>query len=292
MAERTAKVCTLAPGAVADFGVVERLAQVAVTGTEQHSYYHYFVLAKGLTEDRAGRHAEAVQWLERFAPKADRGYDFDAIAFAALAMAQHRLGRTDEAKESLAKAQAIVARNIPDRSEGRPFRAGNWHDWLHAEILVREAEGLVGVISAQELASTTSEMRALDLNNSAWSLATSADPQTRDPHTAVELAQEAVKLAPNTADFWNTLGVAQYRDGNFKEAVSALQKYRELRTGDAEWTNPFFLAMAHWQLGNKEEARQWFDKGAQWMDGKNAKSEAMVRFRHEAAELLGVNEKK
>ena len=64
------------------------------------------------------------------------------------------------------------------------------------------------------------------------------------------------------------------------------------RTTDAEWSNPFLLAMAHWQLGDKDEARQWFDKGAQWMDAHNANSETMVRFRKEAAELLGVNEKK
>jgi hypothetical protein len=50
--------------------------------------------------------------------------------------------------------------------------------------------------------------------------------------------------------------------------------------------------MARWQLGDKEEARQWFDKGAQWMDAHNANSETMVRFRNEAAELLDVNEKK
>jgi Flp pilus assembly protein TadD len=123
-------------------------------------------------------------------------------------------------------------------------------------------------------------------------LATCPDEKLRDPARAVELAQEAVKLAPSTADYWNTLGVAQYRDGNFEQAISALQKYRELRTTDAEWSNPFLLAMAHWQLGNKDEAREWFDKGAQWMDAHNANSDAMIRFRNEAAELLGVNEKK
>jgi tetratricopeptide (TPR) repeat protein len=142
IAERTAKVCSLAPGAVADFGVVERLAEFAVSDGEQHDYYPFFVLAKGLTEDRAGRHAEAAAWLERFAPQADRGSNFDAIAFAALAMAQHRLGRTDEAKDSLAKAKAIVAEKMPDPSQGRRFE-GNWHDWLHAQMLSREAEEML-----------------------------------------------------------------------------------------------------------------------------------------------------
>ena len=82
------------------------------------------------------------------------------------------------------------------------------------------------------------------------------------------------------------------RAGNCDDAVVALRKYREFRNDDAEWSNPFILAMAHHRLGNKEEARQWFDKGAQWMDAHNSNSETMVRFGNEAAELLGVNEKK
>src|SRR4029079_14844877 len=136
------------------------------------------------------------------------------------------------------------------------------------------------------------EVRAKALNERAWALATSPDVQMRDPHTAVEVAQQAVKLAPITADYWNTLGVAQYRDAKYKDAVASLQRYRELRAGDEEWSNPFFLAMAHHRLGNKEEARQWFDKGAQWMDAKTARGAAMVRFRNEASELLGVTAKK
>src|SRR6185369_12372440 len=71
MAARTAKTCSLAPGAVADFRWVELLADHAVTGTEKHNDYRYFVLAKGLTEYRAGRHAGALKWLERFAPQAN-----------------------------------------------------------------------------------------------------------------------------------------------------------------------------------------------------------------------------
>ena len=50
----------------------------------------------------------------------------------------------------------------------------------------------------------------------------------------------------------------------------------------------FFLVMAHWQLAHKEEARRWYDKGAQWMDARKSNSDAMVRFRNEAAELLDV----
>jgi tetratricopeptide (TPR) repeat protein len=128
------------------------------------------------------------------------------------------------------------------------------------------------------------------LNSRAWTLATDADPQKRDPGRAIKLASEAVELDPKSADGWNTLGVAQYRAGNWKEAISSLEKYRELRTNDAEWNNPFFLAVAHRQLGNNAEALQWYEKGATWMDRKAATSVSLMAARREAAELLGVND--
>jgi tetratricopeptide (TPR) repeat protein len=236
-AERTAKVCLLAPGSVADFGVIERLAQVAVAGTEQHGYYHYFVLAKGLTEERAGRHTEAVRWLERFAPKADRGWDMDAIAFAALAMAQHGQSRTDEAREALATAKSMVVRNVPDRSEGRPLRTGNWHDWLHAEILAREAEGLIGVISAQDLASLRRERWNREL--ASLSDGVRAKPDDPEPLTnrarlfvcsgrfeqAVSDFDRLVRLAPDDHVHWYHRGcLLAYlgRDAEYREHCRAM----------------------------------------------------------------------
>jgi hypothetical protein len=50
--------------------------------------------------------------------------------------------------------------------------------------------------------------------------------------------------------------------------------------------------MAHWQLGNKAEARRWYDQAAQWMDENKPKYEGLRRFREEAAELMGIEEKK
>jgi tetratricopeptide (TPR) repeat protein len=137
-AERTAKICALAPGAVADFAAVERLAQFAVTGTEKRNSYTWFAFAKGLTEYRAGRHEEALKWMKLYRPKPDGGQG-SAMTFAAMAMAKQRLGRNDEAQESLAKARAILAQKQPDPAKGRPY-GNSWHEWLDAQILSREAE--------------------------------------------------------------------------------------------------------------------------------------------------------
>jgi tetratricopeptide (TPR) repeat protein len=131
------------------------------------------------------------------------------------------------------------------------------------------------------------------LNDLSWGLATRPDPARRDATKAVTLADELVTHAPNDANYWNTLGVARYRAGDFRGAIDALKKYRELRTDNTEWSNPFFLAMAYWGLGNKDEARRWYGIAVEWMDKHPAYSTAtMKRFRSEAAELLGVNEAK
>jgi tetratricopeptide (TPR) repeat protein len=122
------------------------------------------------------------------------------------------------------------------------------------------------------------------LNRRAWTLVTDRDPRKRDPGRAVELAREAVGLTPKVAEQWSTLGVAHYRAGNWTESVGALQKSMDLgMRGDG--LGGFFLAMAHWRLGNKGQARTWYDRALAWVEGSQPP-------RAEAAQLLGVEKKK
>ena len=104
---------------------------------------------------------------------------------------------------------------------------------------------------------------------------------------AVELAKKAVELNPGAGHIWNTLGAAHYRAGNWEEAIVALEKSMQLRSGgdSNDW---FFLAMACWQSDDKEAARKWYDQAIMWMDKNKQQNEELQRFREEAAELLGV----
>jgi len=64
-----------------------------------------------------------------------------------------------------------------------------------------------------------------------------------------------------------------------------VKRATEIRSGgdSAKW---FFLAMAHWQLGEKQQARDWYDRAIRWMDENKPRDEKLRRWRAEAAALL------
>jgi protein O-GlcNAc transferase len=101
------------------------------------------------------------------------------------------------------------------------------------------------------------------------------------------VAKKAVALEPAEGAYWNTLGEAYYHLGHWKESVQALEKSVSLRKGGNS-EDYFFLAMAHWQLSHKDEAKKWYAKGVAWMEKHQPKDRELLRYRAEAAKLLGV----
>ena len=57
------------------------------------------------------------------------------------------------------------------------------------------------------------------LNNYAWFLATCPQIEFRDPVKSIKLAENATAVAPEQAEYWNTLGVARYRGRQWTEAA-------------------------------------------------------------------------
>lgn len=127
------------------------------------------------------------------------------------------------------------------------------------------------------------------LNAIAWEIVTSAPSDDSASSLAAEFALAAVANAPDAANLWSTLGVAQYRTRNWAAALQALQKSVELRAG-GHIEDRFFLAMTHWQLGDTEEANRWYDKAVDGMERNPPESPELVRFRAEATAMLGRKE--
>jgi uncharacterized protein HemY len=123
----------------------------------------------------------------------------------------------------------------------------------------------------------------------AWMLAAAADPGRRDPRRAIALADEVIRNSPKVRDIWTTLGVARYRAGGWADAIAALEKSEAVAPGCFTVVNGFVRAMACWQLGQKEEGREWYARGVRSAEaaGPAAGREAAT-FRSEAARLLGL----
>jgi tetratricopeptide (TPR) repeat protein len=123
----------------------------------------------------------------------------------------------------------------------------------------------------------------------AWLRSTCPDLDLRNKAEALKLAEEAVKSDPIETN-WRSLGVAQYRSGDMKGAVAALNKSMQLDKGQDESFNTYFLAMVHWRLGEKEQASKCYDRAVAWMKQNLPHDEELRRFSAEAAVLLSLED--
>jgi eukaryotic-like serine/threonine-protein kinase len=211
----------------------------------------------------------------------------------------YHLGRDAEALEAHAEAVRLLQLSA-ERYEERSAEvlAGHKMDFRdraaseyaklarHLLALRRCDEAVAAGRKAIELKSDNAEAN----HSLARALATCADLGLRDVGEALGWARKAIDLDPKHGAYWSTLGVVQYRLGDWATATATLEKSIEL-SGE-ESPDGFFVAMAHWQTGEREKAREWFDKADTWMSTNQPKNEELHRYRAEAAELLELNEKK
>jgi tetratricopeptide (TPR) repeat protein len=119
-------------------------------------------------------------------------------------------------------------------------------------------------------------------NKLAWRLVAAPDVRADLVAQAIEWARRAIFLTPGEGSYWNTLGVAHYRAGNWDEAIKVLQKSNELLRGRDLAYSAFFLAMAHWQRGQVTQARSWQERAIDWMAKHEPDNRELQRFRDEA----------
>jgi tetratricopeptide (TPR) repeat protein len=74
---------------------------------------------------------------------------------------------------------------------------------------------------------------------------------------AVQWARRACDLKPDEGRYWNTLGIALYRQGKWREAADTIEESQK-RADLKVLSNAMFLTMASWNLGEKERARNAF----------------------------------
>jgi eukaryotic-like serine/threonine-protein kinase len=272
----------------------------AIEIDQKHALAHYNL---GLVFSRQGKLDEAIAWY-RIAIKLDPKY---ASAHNNLGYALYLQGKLEEAIAAYRKAIELDPKDAIAH-----FNLGNAlhkHNKLseavdafrkYIELRPKHAPayynlGLALRAQGKPEAAIAAFKQAVALNPNwagahyhlAWELTVGHELKLRDPRQALVSARLAVELDPKNGTYWQGLGYAEYRSGNWKAAILAFEKVKELGSpGDSvEW---FPLAMANWQLGDKDVARKTYDQAVQWME-KNCPTDPFVRgLQVEAAELMGI----
>jgi len=169
--------------------------------------------------------------------------------------------------------------------DGTPVRSGSTATSRQGGDSVVQG---TGASTPPDAASRIAYWRAMADADRAFALVERPDSTPQDAGRAVELARRAVEREPKNVGCQWVLGVARYRTGDWPGAIEALTKSEELAPDQYVSSNGFFLAMAHWQLGHRDEARAWYDKAVAWMV-KNAPEDEVI-YRDEAAAVLGRTE--
>ena len=133
-----ARACTLAPDAVAS--LPGRLAEKELKDSGR---VFWSLTEQGALAYRAGRFQQAVTFFEQ-SLQAEHKSGRAVLNWLWLALAEQRLGKAEEARRWLDKAQVW----LDQYGDGMPARAEadfglDLHNWLEAHVLRREAEALI-----------------------------------------------------------------------------------------------------------------------------------------------------
>ena len=220
---------------------------------------------------RCGQWAEAVvdaTWVLREQP----GH-LDALE--ARGESLQRLGRHAEAVADLTALLKFFPEDA-DLYEQRARCYDALNDRSHADADRKKAAELVRNDPGQ-------------LNGRAWRLLT-GPPDEHDPVRALELAKMIVERMPDAHEYLNTLGLAQYRNGLYRESIATLENSLKAGKGQFDAFDLFFLATCHAKLGDSLKARDCFDRAVKWTEAHKDLSaqhkEEFKAFRAEAEELL------
>jgi eukaryotic-like serine/threonine-protein kinase len=139
IAAEIGKDCLLTPLNPGDLAAVRRLVDLAQGKVANLDLIADAAIAAGLADYRADNFAAAATQLQKIETRPDDDDDSHWLqARFALAMAQHQLGRTNDAQTTLADALDSAGHKFPRTNDH------DWNDQMTAAALLNEAKALIG----------------------------------------------------------------------------------------------------------------------------------------------------
>jgi hypothetical protein len=184
--------------------------------------------------DRVASRAELLERIERDAtiPESVRAVSLQQAG----PFWQARVLRHAEATVATLFSKLMLHENAIDRIQRDPA--------LDAEV--RQA--------ALRLAATWPES-ASALNAASWDVAARPNAGAAEYRLALHQAERACRLEPENGAYLNTLGVAQYRNRLYSEALATLTRSNQ-RNQASQPSDLVFLAMTRCQLGQVDSAHE------------------------------------
>jgi tetratricopeptide (TPR) repeat protein len=261
--------------------------------------------------DAVSRCQEAISLWEEILPQITNP-DYRKSIVAQLAIAYLRLGELQRWQGKLVEAETAVKKAIDHGEKAvaldpeRPLPRHNL-DVAHARLdvlrelaLQQEINKLCegqrfadaidrfsrGIEDQEEQVRTGKDRNAAirrlayRLDRFAWFLAHCPDGRVRDTKAAVKRARRATELQPELTEYWYTLAMVQYRNGDWRDSLQALD---QLKARDSEYDASGWLlvAMNRQQLKHREEARTALRRAADWIAEQERKIEGNAQLRYQ-----------
>ena len=190
--------------------------------------WHHFSIQQRV--DYLKRCEQDRQWIGRHNRKVTRSILAFIALFCVLAVGAFQLNQVVENNKNrhinVADLEAYL-----DQKENKTVEDGLWY--LVIGNVYYDRQNLERAASAYDVAIRLNPDNPDALNNLAWLLVTSDNPDLRNPQKALELAKKAIALekAPH---IWDTLAEALYANGRVEDAIEAENKALQMHPDDRQ----------------------------------------------------------
>jgi serine/threonine-protein kinase len=207
-------------------------------------------------------------------------------------------GMPDAALASFSRGRPIMER-LTQEYPGQ-------HQYANIEAQIAHGIGWATYATGKEDAAAEAFSRSLTLwtrlaredpkvsgpaSSAAWLLADCPIARLRDPARATELTRPYLTREPDSAGNLAAYGLARFRSGDYVEATGALERALRIlpEIDESRATTELVAVMTRWQCGQKEAARELYDRAAARMDKAGLRHPEYRALLTEAAMLLGVD---